>query len=32
MTRRKKNKLRNAFENNMSDDIKLPKIKISKII
>ena len=29
---RQKNKLRNAFENNMSTDIKLSKTQISKII
>ena len=29
---RQKTKLRNAFENNMSTDIKLPKAQISKII
>ena len=32
MTTRQKTKLRNAFENNMSTDIKLPKAQISKII
>ena len=32
LTTRQKTKLRNAFENNMSTDIKLPKIQISKII
>ena len=31
-TRRQKIKLRNAFENNMSTDIKLSKAQISKII
>ena len=29
---RQKSKLRNAFENNMSTDLKLPKAQISKII
>ena len=32
MTTRQKTKLRNAFGNNMSTDIKLPKKQISKII
>ena len=32
LTTRQKTKLRNAFENNMSTDIKLPKSQISKII
>ena len=32
MTTRQKTKLRNAFENNMSTDIKLSKAQISKII
>ena len=32
LTPRQKIKLRNAFENNMSTDIKLPKTQISKII
>ena len=32
MTTRQKTKLRNAFENNMSTDIKLPKAQISKIV
>ena len=31
-TRQKKNKLRNAFNNNMSTDLKLSKAQISKII
>ena len=32
LTTRRKTKLRNAFENNMSTDIKLSKTQISKII
>ena len=32
LTIRQKTKLRNPFENNMSTDIKLSKIQISKII
>ena len=32
LTTRQKAKLRNAFNNNMSPDIKLPKAQISKII
>ena len=32
LTTRQKTKLRNAFENNLSADIKLPKTQISKII
>ena len=32
LTARQKTKLRNAFENNMSTDIKLSKTQISKII
>ena len=32
LTTRQKTKLRNAFENNMSTDIKLSKAQISKII
>ena len=32
LTTRQKTKLRNAFNNNMSTDIKLPKAQISKII
>ena len=32
MTTRQKTKLRNAFNNNMSSDIKLSKAQISKII
>ena len=32
LTTRQKTKLRNAFENNMSADIKLSKTQISKII
>ena len=32
MTTRKKTKLRNAFNNNMSTDLKLSKAQISKII
>ena len=32
MTKRQKTKLRNAFNNNMSTDIKLSKAQISKII
>ena len=32
LTTRQKTKLRNAFENNMSSDIKLSKMQISKII
>ena len=32
LTRRQKTKLRNAFNNNMSIDIKLSKVRISKII
>ena len=32
LTTRQKIKLRNAFENNMSTDIKLSKTQISKII
>ena len=32
LTTRQKTKLRNAFENNMSTDIKLSKTQISKII
>ena len=32
LTTRQKTRLRNAFENNMSTDIKLPKALISKII
>ena len=31
-TRQKKNKLRNAFNNNMSTDLKLSKAQIYKII
>ena len=32
LTTRQKTKLRNAFENNMSSDIKLSKTQVSKII
>ena len=32
LTAREKRKLKNAFENNMSTDIKLSKAQISKII
>ena len=32
LTTRQRKKLRNAFNNNMSTDIKLPKAQISKII
>ena len=32
LTTRQTTKLRNAFENNMSTDIKLPKAQISKIV
>ena len=32
LTTRQKTKLRNALENNMSTDVKLPKAQISKII
>ena len=32
LTKRQKTNLRNAFENNMSADIKLSKTQISKII
>ena len=32
LTTRQKTKLRNALENNLSTDIKLPKAQISKII
>ena len=32
LTTRQTTKLRNAFENNMSTDIRLPKCQISKII
>ena len=32
LTTRQTTKLRNAIENNMSTDIKLPKVQISKII
>ena len=32
LTTRQKTKIRNAFNNNMSTDIKLPKFQISKII
>ena len=32
LTTRQTTKLRNAFENNMSTDIKLPKTQVSKII
>ena len=32
LTTRQKTKLRNAFENNISTDIKLPKAQMSKII
>ena len=32
LTKRQKTKFRNAFENNMSADIKLSKTQISKII
>ena len=32
LTAKKKTKLRNSFENNMSTDIKLSKTQISKII
>ena len=32
LTTRQKTKLRNAFNNNMSTDLKLPKAQISKII
>ena len=32
LTTRQKIKLRNAFNNNMSTDLKLPKAQISKII
>ena len=32
LTTRQKNKLRNAFQNNMSTDIELSKTQISKII
>ena len=32
LTTRQKTKLRNAFNNNMSTDLKLPKSQISKII
>ena len=32
LTTRQTTKLRNAFENNMSTDIRLPKSQISKII
>ena len=32
LTTRQKTKLRNAFNNNMSIDIKLSKVRISKII
>ena len=32
LTTRQKSKLRNAFENNISNDIKLSKARISKII
>ena len=32
LTTRKTTKLRNAIENNMSTDIKLPKAQISKLI
>ena len=32
LTTRQKTKLRNAFNNNMSTDLKLPKVPISKII
>ena len=32
LTTRQKTKLRNAFNNNMSDDLKLSKTQISKII
>ena len=31
LTTRQKTRLRNAFENNMSTDIKLPKTEISEI-
>ena len=32
LTRRQRTKLRNAFNNNMSTDLKLGKAQISKII
>ena len=32
LTTRQKSELRNIFENNMSADIKLSKVQISKII
>ena len=32
LTTRQKTKLRNAFNNNMSTDLKLSKVQISKII
>ena len=32
LTTRQKRKLRNAFNNNMSTDLKLSKVQISKII
>ena len=32
LTRRQKTKLKNAFNNNMSTDLKLSKVQISKII
>ena len=32
LTTRQRTKLRNAFNNNMSTDLKLPKVQISKII
>ena len=32
LTKRRKTKLRNAFENNMSTNVKLSKTQISKII
>ena len=32
LIKRQKTKLRNAFENNMSTNVKLPKTQISKII
>ena len=32
LTTRQKTKLRNAFNNNMSTDLQLSKVKISKII
>ena len=32
LTTRQRTKLRNAFNNNMSIDLKLPKVQISKII